>query len=161
MSAGVILVCGKICSGKSTYTEKIRLQTGAVVLSCDELALTVFGDDLGDRHDETLARVQKYFYGKAVEVIEVGTSVILEWGFWRKADRSYARSFFESRGIPCELHYVDVSAEQWEKNIAKRNGEVAQGEAMGYFVDEGLREKLMGLFEAPEVSEIDVRVTVG
>lgn len=41
--AKVILICGKICSGKSTYAEQLRVQNNAVVLSTDEITLALFG----------------------------------------------------------------------------------------------------------------------
>ena len=49
--AKVIMTCGKICSGKSTYAEKLRKESGAVVLSIDELMTAVLGRELGDMHD--------------------------------------------------------------------------------------------------------------
>ena len=36
----VILICGKICSGKSTYAEWLRVQNNAVLLSIDEIMST-------------------------------------------------------------------------------------------------------------------------
>ena len=41
--AKVILICGKICSGKSTYAQQLRRENRAVVLSIDEVMLAFFG----------------------------------------------------------------------------------------------------------------------
>lgn len=35
--AKIFLICGKICSGKSTYAERIRMKNHAVLLSVDEI----------------------------------------------------------------------------------------------------------------------------
>ena len=37
----VIMTCGKICSGKSTYAQKLRLEYSAVILSVDEITLAL------------------------------------------------------------------------------------------------------------------------
>ena len=38
-----ILICGKICSGKSTYAARLKKETNAVLLSVDEIMLDLFG----------------------------------------------------------------------------------------------------------------------
>lgn len=38
----IILLCGKICSGKSTDANKNKIKYNAVILSCDELMLELF-----------------------------------------------------------------------------------------------------------------------
>ncbi|MDE6745031.1 MAG: ATP-binding protein, partial [Oscillospiraceae bacterium] len=60
MSAKVILICGKICSGKSFYAERLRKEHGAVMLSVDEITLSLFGQHIGEKHDEICERTQKY-----------------------------------------------------------------------------------------------------
>lgn len=44
----VYLMCGKICSGKSTHAAALRIQHHAAVLSVDEITLALFGTDAGD-----------------------------------------------------------------------------------------------------------------
>ena len=154
--AKVLLICGKIASGKSVYAEQIKQQENAVLLSVDELVLSVLGSDLGEKHDEITARIQAYLFAKSVEIIRAGTNVLLDWGFWTKAKRQAARAFYESRGIACELHYIDVPDAVWHRNIAIRNQAVLDGKTDAYYVDEGLMLKLQSLFEAPDRSEIDV-----
>ena len=42
-----ILLCGRICAGKTTYAKRLGKTRGAVCLSCDELMLALFGQQLG------------------------------------------------------------------------------------------------------------------
>lgn len=44
----VLIMCGKICSGKSTYAEKLKLENKAVILSVDELTLALFENQAGE-----------------------------------------------------------------------------------------------------------------
>jgi len=158
MPAKVILVCGKICSGKSYYVNQIKKESGAVVLSCDELTWELFDNDLGDKHDAMMVRVHRYLHKKAAEIALAGCSVILEWGFWRRADRQFASQYYGGLGIPVEWHYIDISDENWQRNIASRNAAIAAGETHDYALDEGLLQKLLSLFEEPTRDEIDVWV---
>lgn len=156
MNAKVILICGKICSGKSFYAERLRKEHGAVMLSVDEITLSLFGQHIGEKHDEICGRTQKYLFEKSLEIVEVGTDVILDWGFWQREDRDHAREFYKSRGVPCEFHYVDISDGAWKKNLAERNAAVSAGKTAAYFVDDNLAAKFERMFEVPDKSEIDV-----
>lgn len=156
MAAKAILICGKICSGKSTYARKLREQNNAVLLSVDEIALSLFDGDPGEKHDEITQRIQGYLFKKSVEIIESGVTVILDWGFWRKSDREFPRNFYNSRNIPCEFHCIDISEDTHKRNISERNKAVSEGRMSAYFIDEGLYEKFLGMFESPQESEIDV-----
>lgn len=77
----VIMTCGRICSGKSTYAQKLRLEYSAVILSVDEITLALFGNEAGEKLDDYVCRAEKYLYDKSLEIIETGTNVILDWGF--------------------------------------------------------------------------------
>ena len=120
----VYLICGKICSGKSTYAEQLRIQNNAVLLSTDEITLALFGQHCGEKHDDYVERTQNYLFNKSLELIEVGINVVLDWGFWMKEERDYAREFYNSRNIACEFHYIDISEETWKARLKKRNSEV-------------------------------------
>ncbi len=156
--AEIIMTCGRICSGKSTYAQKLGMELGAVILSIDELMISILGKETGDMHDEYVRRSEKYLYKKAAEIVSAGTDVILDWGFWTREQRSFARCFFAERGIECQLHYIHVSDEEWQRRIAQRNAEVEAGTNDAYFIDEGLAEKFRSIFQMPDRSEVDVLV---
>ena len=65
----VTLICGKLCSGKTTYAHKLRREQHAVLLSCDEITLALTGLDAGEAFDGIAARTQAYLYGKAAEIV--------------------------------------------------------------------------------------------
>lgn len=66
----VVLICGKICVGKSTYADKLRAEGNAVLLSVDEIMLAVFGQDAGEKHDKYVRNVQQYIFDKSFEILE-------------------------------------------------------------------------------------------
>ncbi len=153
----VIAICGKICCGKSYYSKQLKEREKAVILSCDELTDVLFDNDLGDKHDEISKRIKKYLLKKAEDIINAGTNVILDWGFWSKNDRNYLNEYFNSKFINCEWHYINIDDASWQKNIDERNQRVLAGIGGGdYYLDEGLMKKLLSKWEEPTKDEIDI-----
>lgn len=156
--AKVMLICGKLCSGKSWYCRSLLERSPALLLSVDEITERIFDKSLGEDHDAVSAKIQAYLLDKAAQAIAAGADVILDWGFWTRAGRREADSFLRERGIAREWHYIDVADGTWRENIARRNAAVLEGRDDSYFVDEGLLNKLLTLFEPPEPGEMDVIV---
>lgn len=156
--ARAILICGRICCGKTTYGEKLRAETNGVILSVDEVMLALFGQSAGERHDEYAGRLRGLLLKKSLEFLSAGVTVILDWGFWSSDARDRAREFYAVRGVPCELHYLSVSDEEWRERIRRRNQQVSSGDASAYLLDSGLIAKCLSLFEPPEEREIDLLV---
>ncbi len=157
--AKIIAICGKICSGKTYYANKIKNGENAVILSCDELTKALFDNDLGEKHDEMTMRIRSYLQNKSVELVAAGCNVILDWGFWTRESREQLSEFCSAHNILCEWHYIDVSDEVWQRSIEERNRRVLDGNGgSDYYLDEGLMNKLLSKWETPEKSEIDVRV---
>lgn len=55
--AKVILLCGKIDCGKTTYAYRLIKDSCAVLLSIDEIMLALYGQDAGEKHDEYTAPI--------------------------------------------------------------------------------------------------------
>lgn len=158
--AEVIMTCGKICSGKSTYAQKLRDERNAVILSVDEITLALFPDGAGDMLDTYVERAEKLLFRKSLEIIRTGTDVVLDWGFWTRTEREYARDYYRKHGIHCELHYLDIIDEIWQQRIEKRNRLIEEGKISAYYVDRGLAEKFAGIFEVPDEKETDLIIKI-
>ncbi len=154
--AKVILICGKICSGKTHYSKKIVNDYNAVILSCDEIESELFHHQLGERYDEVSKDIKRYLHKKASEIVIAGSNVILDWGFWSKEERERVTEYYKKQSILYEWHYIDISIDEWYQNINSRNEAVLAGKTSDYFVDEGLLKKLNSIFEAPRKEEVDV-----
>lgn len=153
----VITICGKICCGKTYYSNMIKQKNNAVIMSCDELTSIIFNNQLGDRHDEMMIKVKYYLLQKTLEIVNAGIDVILDWGFWSKADRQYIKDYFKAKNIDVIMHYIDITDNTWSKNIMERNNRILNGEdKSNYYLDDGLINKLQSLWETPSKDEIDV-----
>lgn len=155
--AKVILVCGKICSGKSYYSKSIKDSLNAVIISPDEATYELINNEQGELYNIFSERLGKYLTKKVGEIALAGANVIFERGLWRKEDRAKTVKYYKDKNIECEIHYVSVDDETWKKNIAERNKRVEDGNGgSDFYLDEGLMKKLESFWEEPTEDEIDV-----
>ena len=155
--AKLLCICGKIGCGKTYYANRLKEQEHAVILSTDEVTYDLTNNQQGEGYDEFARRVNLYLRKKAVEIVNAGCTVILDWGFWTKENRKEIKRYGENNGVLVEMHYIDIDDKTWYENIEKRNNEVISGNGgSSFYVDEGLLNKVSSLFEIPEKEEIDM-----
>lgn len=158
----VILICGKIGSGKTTYANRLADQMNAVIITQDELMLGIFGAELyeeePEKYEKYCSRMESYVKRKAGEAAKAGANVICENGFWSRSERDELRQFYSDRGVAFELHYIDTPEEQRLQNIRCRNREIGQGKLHFYLNSE---KEIYHFFDIPTADEIDVLVQWG
>ncbi len=153
--AQVHLICGKICSGKTTYAKKLCKENNAILLSVDEIMLSLFDQCCGpELHMEYDRRIKGYLFDKSLEILKKGSDVVLDWGFWTKEERNSTKEFFKSRNIDCELHYVAVSDEKWKKQVNKRNNEILNKQTKAYYLELDRALYFASMFREPDACEI-------
>lgn len=153
----VYLICGKICSGKSCYAKSLKKKCNAVILSTDEATYDLIANEQGEFYERFAQRVNDYLKKKAVEICKAGANVILDWGFWSRANRIEISAYLQSCDIGYEWHYIDVDEDTWNRNIKERNKRIEEGNGgSDFYVDEGLLNKLLSMFEMPDKAEMDV-----
>jgi predicted kinase len=112
-----VLLCGLPGSGKSTLAVQLTEAYGAVRLHGDEwkLALGI------DPFDEAAGvRLERQLLTLAARLLTVGTSVVLEWGFWTRAERAELREFARSLGAVVELRFLDVPFDELVRRVVER-----------------------------------------
>ncbi len=152
----IILICGRICSGKSFYAGGLAEKMSAVILSCDEISADILHHSEGENFDAIAADIKRYLHKIAARIVKAGGRVILDWGFWTKDERCEVSEYYDGLGISYEWHYISIPDDEWQRNIELRNKAVLAGETTDFYVDEGLMNKLLSRFEVPERYEIDV-----
>lgn len=94
---------------------------------------------------------------KAAQIVKAGCNVILDWGFWTKAERQEATKYFSQFGIDVEWHYVDIEQTRWQQLIQERNSKIQSGNGgSDFYVNEDLLNKLLSKFEMPTRDEINI-----
>ena len=152
----VIIVCGKICSGKSYYSKKLKESLNAVIISPDEATYELINNEQGEFYNIFSKRLNNYLTKKAGEIAKAGANVIFERGLWTSKDRKEIKNYYKENGIECEIHYVCVDDETWKQNIEERNKKILNGAGeSNFYLDEGLMIKLETKWEEPTKEEVD------
>ena len=153
----VILICGKICSGKSYYSNMIKDKYNAVIISPDEATYELINNEQGEFYNIFSTKLNKYLTKKVGEIVKSGANVIFERGLWTKEDRINTKKYYQDKNIECEIHYVYVDNETWKKNINERNKRIEEGNGNSdFYLDEGLMRKLESIWEEPTEKEYDI-----
>ena len=146
--ARLILICGLPGSGMTTLAKQLAPQLPAVRFCPDE-----WKHDLGiDYYDEQgRVRLEARLWRLGQELLGLGQSVILENGFWTRAERNELRLAARALGVPVELHYLEVPVDELWRRLEIRNARARSGTAP--IEHEDLR-KWARRFEAPDAAEL-------
>lgn len=148
----ITVLCGRVAAGKSALAARMGRQ-GAVVLSCDDMMLTLFDGCLGAQHDETAMRCLRYLFSLAAQLAEKGYEVVLDYGFWLRAERDAARAYFAARNLSCRVLHVTVSDGTRLCRLAARNKALQNASGRVYLIEEPLLSRLDAKFCAPAPDE--------
>jgi predicted kinase len=114
----LVLLCGLPAAGKSTLARGLADAYGAVRLNPDawEVALGVDPFDEGFQ-----ARLEAQFWDLAQRLLELGVSVVLEWGFWARSERDEKRLAARRFGVAVELRFLDVPFQELVQRVTARH----------------------------------------
>ena len=150
------LMVGLPASGKTTRAKALAEQTGALRLTPDEWQTRLFADDMHHPdHDLRHNAVEAIMWEVASHILRRGGDVILDFGFWTRAERVDFAARARALGADCRVQFENVPLEQLERRIVARNEQAAGG----YFIIPvtKLRE-WEKRFEAPDEDELAGRL---
>ncbi|MFI7641804.1 AAA family ATPase [Nonomuraea sp. NPDC049400] len=148
MGAGrLILLCGLPGSGKTTHAKRLAAELPAVRLCPDEW-LAGLGIDPHD--SEARARLERLLWEHARELLRLGQTVILEYGFWSRAERDELRLAARALGAAVELRYLGAPLEELHRRLEARNASGGWGTVP---VSRAMLEEWATIFEPPDRAE--------
>lgn len=153
MNNKIIMLCGRIGSGKTTFAMTLQKNYNMVVLSCDNYVLAV-NDNLQYRHKVQEA-IAEELINLARNIWKCGLNVVLDFGFWYKDQRSEIKTQLENEGISVKLYYFESDNRLTDKRIIARNKRIIQNNEKGYIIDLKMKSSLDNKFEVPDTEEID------
>src|SRR5215207_6945841 len=104
---------GLPCSGKTTLAKKLEQERSALRLTPDEWQVALFGQDAEEpEHDARHSLIEAMLWKIASRALELGTNVILDFGFWAREEREDYRQRAKDLGASSEVHFPDVPAEE-------------------------------------------------
>jgi predicted kinase len=158
MPATLHVIFGPCGAGKTTYAHALARREGAVAFVLDEWGARLFGPDVQGPLDfswmvERLGRCEALIWSTAADVLAAGTSVVLDIGAMRRADRARIGQIAQEKGLPLKWHFVDAPQDVRRARVAGRN--TAKGETFVHEVTPQMFELLEGLYEAPAPAELE------
>ena len=158
MPATLNVIFGPCGAGKTTYAHALARRERAVAFVLDEWGARLFGPDVSGPLDfawmvERLGRCNALIWSTAEAVLAAGTSVVLDTGAMRRADRERIRQIAEGAGLRLQWHFVDAPQEVRRARVAGRNS--AKGETFVRDVPSEMFELIEQLYEAPEPAELE------
>ena len=149
------LMVGLPCSGKTTLAQKLEREQSALRLTTDEWHVRLFGQDVEEpEHDARHSLIEAMLWNIARRALELGTNVILDFGFWAQEEREDYRSRAKRLGASSEVHFLDVSADELMRRLAVRNSRPSQ---TSFSIPEAMMEPWIAHFQRPTPDELERR----
>jgi predicted kinase len=154
--ATLFLMCGLPGSGKTTLAKRIERERDALRLTPDEWIARLYGTKLTppalDWCRDPVESVQWEVAGRA---LGLGVNVILDFGFWSRAEREEFRARAGALGAGSEVHFLDVPRAELSARLAGRAGpEPPPGT---FRVTEAQLDAWWKVFEPPTADELRPR----
>lgn len=145
------LICGLPGAGKTTLARQIETTRRALRLCPDEWIDRLLADPNDSAElDRLRDPVEQIQWDLAKRALALGVDVVLEFGFWSRAERDFFRSEAEALGARVELHYLDVPREELLARLARRNANLPPGT---FRVTEQQLDEWLRVFEPPAPDE--------
>lgn len=141
------LVCGLPGAGKTTFARALSAETGAVRFCPDEW-LHARGHDGYDAHAREEVEAEQW--AAARQLLSAGRDVILENGFWSRAERDRYRSEARSLGAQVQLRYLHAPLESLRRRVMARNHRADSP----FLVDPDDLDGWYAAFEPPDPDEL-------
>jgi predicted kinase len=158
MTATLNIIFGPCGAGKTTYAHALARREGAVAFVLDDWGARLFGPDVHGPIDfgwmlERLGRCQGLIWSTATAVLAAGTSVVLDLGLMRRADRERIRKIAQEAGLSMQWHFVDAPQEVRRARVSGRNE--TKGETFAREVPPEMFDMIEAIYEAPAPAELE------
>jgi len=116
----LFLTVGLPCTGKTTAARRIEIEQRALRLTKDEWVKALYGH-------ENPTPAQNVIEGRLIQiglrVLELGTSVVLDYGLWGRDERSALRQAAADLGAVVEMHYFELAPAEQRRRLEQRQAE--------------------------------------
>jgi predicted kinase len=129
------LMAGLPCSGKTVLAKKLAHERSALRLTPDEWQIGLL-------------------WNIASRALELGTNVILDFGFWAREEREDYRLRAKRLGASSEVHFLDVPEEELLRRLAVRNSQPSQE---SFHISEESMKRWMEFFQEPTPEVLERR----
>jgi predicted kinase len=148
MRPSLFVIVGLPAAGKTTRAREIEARENALRLTPDEWLIPLFGDaDAGGKRDVVEGR----FLWLARRALRLGISVVLDFGFWSRDERSALKDLAAEEGAACVLVYLPIGHDEQKRRIVER---LATSRASTFVVTDNELAEYRKLFQEPDEMEL-------
>jgi predicted kinase len=144
----LIVFCGLPGSGKTTIARRLAQAVGGVRLNIDEW-VAALGVDFWD--GEFRHKLERRVFAHALELLQLGQTVILEDGTWSRAERDDLREVAHTLGVSIEIHVIDLPCDELWRRLEARN---AAGAPDTVPITQEILSDCWRRFERPDEAEL-------
>jgi predicted kinase len=158
--ATIFLIEGPVGAGKSTFAAKISQRHGAPRLNLDEWMAVLFSPDRPDTafmdwYLERKRRCIEQIWNVTCDLIDTGTSAVLELGLIQRHDREVFYARVDAAGHALKVYVLDASETVRRQRVVQRNTE--QGTTFKMAVSDEVFTLANRMWQAPDDDEILAR----
>jgi predicted kinase len=151
------LIAGSTGAGKTSYARALRERLKAVRFSIDDWMAALYWMDAREPIDplwamERVVRCQDQIWATAIQVARRGVPCVLDLGFGQRDHRRKFAGLARDAGLPLQLHYLDVAADERWRRVQSRNQE--KSGQLPFDVTREMFDYVEGIFEPPDAEEL-------
>jgi predicted kinase len=148
-TATLLLMVGLPGAGKTTRAKELAAAHRALRLTPDEWMISLFD---GTQPDGKRDLLEGRLIAVALQVLRLGTSVVLDFGLWSRDERSALCWLGRSAGASCQVIYLPVDQDVQRARIAHRQ---ATAPHHTFPMTETDLDQWRGQFQVPDAAELD------
>lgn len=143
-------------SGKTTYAKKLAAETTAFLMSHDAWMAALYGDNPGENYAIYYKRIKDHILNTAADLLARDVDIILDWGFWSRAERDELRAWAADQGgdqskVDLRLIWLDAPMDVMKERVLKRTSENHDDQV---FIDENAFNEFKARFEPLGTDEV-------
>jgi predicted kinase len=151
----VHLIHGFLGAGKTTFSLRLAQETGALRFSPDECMTRLHGDDPpAALFNDYLAAILAQLTTEWTRAVQDGRDVILDYGFWTRAERDATRKAATALGATARLYALDCPEPTARQRIHLRNTNLRGS----LFIADATYDTLLLRFEPLQPDERHLRI---
>jgi predicted kinase len=145
----LFLTVGLPASGKTTAARRLETEHRALRLTKDEWMKALYGDRNPSAASDV---IEGRLIGIGLRALELGSSVVIDFGLWSRDERSALRRAAADRGAAVEMHFFEVSPSEQRRRLDRRQADaphttwpISEDELLGW----------ADLMQVPTPGEVD------
>ena len=146
--AALYLMVGLPGAGKTTRAAELAAAHGALRLTPDEWMISLFD---GVQPEGKRDLLEGRLIAVALQALELGTNVVLDFGLWGRDERAALRWLAASVGASCQVVYLPVDEDAQRARIAHRQ---ASAPHTTFPMTEADVDSWRTQFQAPDAAEL-------